>query len=445
MRILIIENTWMGGARYGFFDKTLLTAFSIFPTLYARKIAAITPKEHTVIVINERFSKIDFDKPYDIVNINYTTSTTPRAYEIADKFREKGVPVVLSGPHASALPDEAKQHADSVLLGWGELNWLQLLNDFQKNRLKPIYSHIKYDKSTCIPPTGVKVPGFVITGAIEATRGCPYKCDFCPETNMPGGSQFYVRPVNEVIGEIKSIPQKTMMFYDNSLTIKPEYTKSLFKEMKGLHKKFFCNGNVDVLAHDKEFVKLSKEAGCVSWLIGFESFSQKTIDAAGKKTNKIKEYYQAIKNIHEAGMAVIGSFVFGFDTDTKDVFDTTIAAIKKLEVDVADFCIMTPFPGTPIFKELESEGRILTKDWSKYTMKNVVFEPKNMTAEELLCGVRKMYSEFYSIPYTGKRIIKSLRLGVYPFFLVLARNAIANINSRIIFKNNKKVKNDLFR
>jgi len=435
MKILIVENTWLGGAKYGFFDKALFTAFSIFPTLYARKLAAITPKNHTVTVINERFSKIDFDEPYDIVNINYTTSTTPRAYEIADKFREKGVTVVLSGLHASALPEEAKQHADSVLLGWGELNWLELLKDFQKGKLKPIYNPIKYDKSTHIPPTNVKVPGFVMTGAIEATRGCPYKCDFCPETNMAGGSEFYTRPIGEVIDEIKSIPQKTIMFYDNSLTIRPEYTKSLFKEMKGLHKKFFCNGNVDILAHDKEFVKLSKEAGCVSWLIGFESLSQKTLDAAGKKTNKIDDYDKAIKNIHSQGMAVIGSFVFGFDTDTKDVFDATMAAIKKLEVDVADFCVMTPFPGTPIFKELESQNRILTKDWSKYTMRAVVFEPKGMTAKELLVGVRKMYSQFYSVPYTAKRIIKSLRLGLYPFFLVLARNAVANVNSRAIFKN----------
>ena len=438
MRLLIIENTWLGGSKYGFFDKTLLTAFSIFPTLYARKIAAITPKNHTVTVINERFSKIDFDEPYDIVNINYTTSTAPRAYEIADKFREKGVTVVMSGLHASALPEEAKQHADSVLVGWGELNWLQLIDDFQENKLKPLYSHVKYDESSIIPPTNIKVPGFVITGAIEATRGCPYNCDFCPEAVMSSGSQFYTRPVSEVIEEIKSIPQKTIMFYDNSLTIKPAYTKSLFKEMKGLHKKFFCNGNVDVLARDKEFVKLSKEAGCVSWLIGFESFSQKTIDAAGKKTNKIKDYHQAIKNIHDEDMVVIGSFVFGFDTDTKDVFDTTIEAIKKLEVDVADFCIMTPFPGTPIFKELDSQGRILTKDWSKYTMKNVVFEPKNMTADELLLGVRRAYSLFYSTSYTGKRIIKSLRLGVYPFFLVLARNTVANMNSRLFSKTTRR-------
>jgi len=430
MNILIIENVWMGNAKYGFFDKTVLTAFSILPTLYARRIAAITPKKHSVNVINERYTAIDFDKPYDIVHINFTSSTTPRAYEIADKFRKKYIPVVLSGLHASALPEEAKQHADSVLLGSGELNWLKLIEDFEKNELKPFYQPITYSKSTNIPPTNIELPGFVISGAIEATRGCPYQCEFCRETSVPGGSYFYTRPVEDVISEIKSMPQKFLTFYDTSLTIKPDYAKSLFKQMKGLNKKFSCNGNSDVLAHDKELIQLSKEAGCVSWLIGFESTSQKTIDEIGKKTNNVKEYQQAVKNIHDNGMVAIGCFVFGFDTDIKEVFDDTLKTIKKLEIDVADFSVLTPFPGTPLFTKLDNEGRILSKEWSKYTMKNVVFKPRNMTPEELREGVNKMYKEFYSTPYTVKRAIKSLRLGIYPFLLVLERNISANMNSR---------------
>jgi radical SAM superfamily enzyme YgiQ (UPF0313 family) len=433
MKILIIENVWMGKAKYGFFDKTMLTSFSILPTLDAREIAAITPKKHTVTVLNERYTKINFDKYYDIVNINFTTSTAPRAYEIADNFRKKGVKVVMSGLHASAVPNEAKQHADSVLLGRGEINWLKLLDDFEKNELKEYYKPINYDKSIMLPPTNVDLPGFVITGAIEATRGCPYRCEFCPESNIPGGEKFFTRPVDDVIAEIKSIPQKTITFYDNSLTINPVYTKSLFKKMKGLHKKFFFNGNADVLANDLEFVRLSKEAGCISWLIGFESISQKTIDSVGKKTNNVEEYVQAVKNIHDNGMAVIGDFMFGFDNDNPDIFNETLKVIKELQVDVADFCALTPFPGTPIFNKLDKEGRILTKDWSEYTLKNVVFKPKNMTVDELTYGLRKMYIGFYSTGYTVKRIIRSLRLGFYPFFFVLARNAVANMGSRRLF------------
>ena len=269
MEILIVENVWMGAQPYKFFDKFLLTAFSILPTLYARQLAAITPKEHEVIVVNERYAPINFQNHYDLVNINFTTSTAPRAYEIADAFRQKGVVVVLSGLHASAVPKEAKQHADSVLLGRGELNWLDLLSDINKKNLQPFYKAKAPEKSTILPPTQVTLPGFVMTGALEATRGCPYGCTFCPEGNLAGGSTFYKRSVEEVIQEIKSLPQKTLMFYDASLTIDPTYTKNLFKNMKGLHKRFFCNGNANVLAQDQELVQLSKEAGCVAWLIGF--------------------------------------------------------------------------------------------------------------------------------------------------------------------------------
>lgn len=423
----------MGDDSYKFFDKTLLTMFSILPTLYARQIAAITPKKHTVTVVNERYSKINFEEQYDIVNINFTTSTTPRAYEIADIFRKKGVTVVLSGLHASALPEEAKQHAESILLGRGELNWLKLLEDLEKNKLKPVYDPIRYNESVHIPPTNIKLPGFVITVAIEAARGCPYKCEFCPETNIPGGSHYYTRPVDDVIAEIKAIPQKTIMFYDNSLTIHPEYSKTLFKQMKGLHKKILCNGNADVLANDEEFVRLSKEAGCVAWLIGFESVSQKTIDEIGKKTNKVDEYFQAVKNIHDHKMAVIGCFIFGFDTDTYDVFDDTLKTIKELKIDVADFCVLTPFPGTPIFNKLEKEGRILTKDWVNYNLKTAVFQPKKMTEDEIHKGMQKMYSEFYSVPYTTRRVMRGFRLGFYPFFLIMTRNVVATMNARKLF------------
>ena len=433
MNILIIENVWMGGAKYKLFDKFILTAFSILPTLHARQIAAVTPKKHSVYVLNERYEKIDFDKKYDIVNINFTTSTASRAYEIADRFRKRGVRVVLSGLHAAALPEEAKKHADSVLLGRGELNWIECLKDFEKKSLKPIYHAISYSDDITIPPTNINLPGFVMTGAIEATRGCPYGCEFCPEVNIDDGSQFYTRPIKDVIEEIKAIPQKTIMFYDSSLTIDKEYTKKLFIEMKGVGKRFFCIGNSDVLANDVELVKLSKDAGCISWLIGFESVSQKTLDEIGKKTNKVKDYEQAVQNIHDYNMAVIGCFMFGFDSDKPTVFDETLRVIKKLKIDICDFCVLTPFPGTPTFNKLEKEKRILIKDWGKYNLKTVVFQPKQMSSDEIHIGMQKMYSEFYSIPYTTRRIFRGLKLGIFPFFLIMARNIVATMNSRKLF------------
>ena len=430
MNILIIETVWMGGARYRFLDKTLLTVFSILPTLQAREIAAITPKHHTVTIVNERYTPVPFEGTFDLVHINFVTSTAPRAYEIADSFRKIGVPVVLSGFHASALPDEAKHHADSVLIGKPELAWLTLLNDFEEKKLQPFYYAYPYDSTFPLPPTDVKLPGFVITGAVEATRGCPHHCEFCPESLVSNSSPYYERPVDEVIAEIKLLPQKTLMFYDASLTIHPAHTKALFKKMKGVHKKFFCNGNIDVLAHDPELVRLSKKAGCVAWLIGFESISQHTLEAVGKTTNKVSEYSQAIQNIHDNGMVVIGCFMFGFDTDTPDVFEQTLKEIEKWGIDVADFSILTPLPGTPIFQQLEQQGRLLTKDWKYYNMGHAVFTPKLMTPDQLQNGVRKMYNEFYAPVYTMKRILRSLRYGVYPFAVTFARNMVALMSRR---------------
>lgn len=431
MNILIIETIHSQKYNYSIFEKILLSTFSILPSLYPRRLAAITPKKHKIHVFNERYEQLNIDTNYDLVNIHFNTASAKKAYEVADRYREKNVKVVLSGLHASALPDEALKHSDSILLGRGELNWVTLLKDLENDTLKKLYPPEDYNNSNIeIPPTKIILPGFMITGAIEATRGCPYKCTFCPESNTPDGNKYYKRPVKEVINEIKSIPQKTIIFYDNSLTIDPNYTKKLFKEMIKLRKKFFCNGNVDILSNDIELIKLSKKAGCVAWLIGFESISQKTIEEVGKKTNKIEIYEKAIKNIHRHKMAVIGDFMFGFDNDTKEIFDTTLKTIKKMKIDIADFSILTPFPGTPIFTNLDKEKRLLTKEWAKYNMHNVVFKPKNMSAEELREGVIKMYSNFYSINHILKRIIRSMKLGFYPFFLILFRNIITTMGTK---------------
>lgn len=423
-----MENFWLGGKRLRLYEKLLLNTFSILPSLYPRQLAAITPKEHAVTIVNERYSSIDFHKQYDIVLIHFNFSSIPRAYELADIFKHKKITVVLSGWYPSIFPDEAKMHSDSVLIGKNETSWLDLLNDFKEGTLRPFYGPKKFDPSMKIPPTRVRIPGFMITGAIEATRGCPYRCEFCPETNIPGCSQYFTRPIDDVIEEIRDLPQKIIMFYDNSLTVNPTYTKSLFEKMKGLHKKFFCNGNVDVLAHDTELVRLSREAGCIAWLVGFESFSQDAIDATKKTTNLVADYAAAIHTIHENRMVVIGEFMFGFDTDTKEVFEETLAKILELGIDVADFSILTPFPNTPLFKKLESAGRILTKEWSTYDMGHVVFTPARMTPQELCEGVRRMYNEFYQPSYVARRLVKGLRRGIYPSAVILTRNLVALMN-----------------
>jgi radical SAM superfamily enzyme YgiQ (UPF0313 family) len=430
MNILLIEQLKRSSQSSNMFLTRFLTTFSILPTLYVRRLAAITPKKHQVTVINERYNPLKITADFDLVVINFNTSCSKIAYEIADQFQRKKITVVLCGLHASALPDEALMHADAVLIGRGECNYLTLLEDIENNALKTIYKPKPFDSSFCqIPPTNLSLPGLVVMGALEATRGCPYQCSFCPEGNTPNANQFYTRPVEEVIDEIKQIPQKILMFYDTSLTIDPTYTKKLFTQMKPLKKRFFCNGNIDVLANDPSFVTLSKKAGCIGWLVGFESFNQQSLHSLGKTSNRIQDYKRAIDNIHSQKMIVIGDFMFGFDSDTVEVFDETISMLNKLHIDVADFTILTPFPGTPLFDELKNQKRLLSTDWDQYTLFNPVFQPKQMSPEQLQNGVRSLYQRFYSSKYIVSRMLRSVSYGFYPFSAVVSRNILSSFNA----------------
>jgi len=256
--------------------------------------------------------------------------------------------------------------------------------------------------------------------AIQASRGCPMGCEFCSVTSNPEGCVFRTRSIDLVVEEIKKIKNKTLYFYDPSLTVNTDFTKKLFKEIKGLNKKFVCFGNANILAKDDELLGLAKDAGCQNWYVGFESVSQKTIDYLGKKSNKVQEYNKLIEKIHNHGMSVTGSFIFGFDTDTKNVFNDTIEAVYDLAIDVPEFTILTPYPGTPLFKRLDEEGRILTKDWTKYTETgNVVFQPKNMSPRELLEGCEEVIHEVFSFSNIIGRTTKNRKF--------LFRNILSNV------------------
>jgi len=394
--------------------------------LVCQTIVAVTPKKHSIKMVDEATEKVDFDEETDLVAISTLTRSAPRAYEIADEFRKRGKKVVLGGWHVSALPDEAKQHADSIVIGEGEDIFPQLLKDLEKDKLKPCYEQDKIVNLDKVPILSKeerkKFKSGPFSQSIQISKGCPVGCNFCSISYRKFGNIHRKRSVENVIKEIQTIPQKLIGFADPSLTIDTKYTKQLFKALKGENKIFSCEGNANVLGRDDELLKLAKEAGCTAWYVGFESVSQETIDSIGKTTNKVENYKSVIKKIHHHGMRVEGAFIFGFDTDTPTVFDETINTIKNWDLDLVDISILTPYPGTPLFDYLDKDNRILTRDWELYDSIHVVHKPKQMTPKELADGVQKVWEEFYSPFKTIKRAAYSVKLGKYPLISSVLRN-----------------------
>lgn len=376
--------------------RSLFTKFT-YPSLTLQQIASITPRKHIVDVIDERFERIDFRKSYDLIGISCLTYNSLRGYEISDIFRKQGGKVVFGGYHASLLPQEAKKHADSVVIGEAELTWPHLIEDLEKGILKPFYRADKLVEPEHIPPARHDIGNYTpFAESIQASRGCPTGCEFCAMQKIEG-AHFRGRPVNNIIEEMKSIKAKVLFFADASLTINPKYTKSLFNGMKEINAKSHCFGNINVLTRDDELLKMASEAGIDRWYVGIESISQENINAAGKRTNKVENYAKAIKKIKDNGMEVTGFFMFGFDNDTVDIFERTLQAIYEWELDVVSFSIVTPYPGTRLFERLEKEGRVISYDWSKYSEGHVNFKPNKMTEKELLEGIKGAAGEFYSV------------------------------------------------
>jgi radical SAM superfamily enzyme YgiQ (UPF0313 family) len=374
-----------------------------YPSLTLQQIAGVTPKEHYVKIIDERYEDIDFSKNYDLVGISCLTYNSLRGYEISEKFRRKGIHVIFGGYHASLLPEEVKKHCDSVVIGEAEITWPLLLEDYAKGKLKPYYKADRVVNSDEIPAArhdiGVYTPFFE---AIQATRGCPTGCEFCA-MNIVEGKKIRARPVDNIINEMRTIRARRIFFSDASLTVNPKYSKELFKEMAALNKKFDCFGNINVISRDDEFLRLSREAGVIKWYLGIESISQENINQAGKGTNKVENYAKAIRKIKDYGMTVTGFFIFGLDHDTPKIFERTLQAMYDWDLDEASFSIVTPYPGTRLFNRLEEEKRIINYDWSKYTEGNLNLKLNKMTQEELIDGIKKIAFNFYSLKSIFRR------------------------------------------
>jgi radical SAM superfamily enzyme YgiQ (UPF0313 family) len=409
-----------------------------YPIITLPHLAAITPRHHEVKIINENYEDLDFNEPADLVGITSYTMTAPRVYELADEFRRRGRKVVLGGYHPTAMPDEAKPHADSIVLGEAEAVWPELLQDAEKGKLKQFYGpNPDFDMAAIPPIRRDLIRQNPIAGAVQSTRGCPNQCEFCAIASFckHGVKQ---RPIKNVVEEIQQMPNRVFAIHDPSITVNPSYARELFKELikQKVHKGWVANGNANVLGKiDDEFLDLAYKAGCVEWFVGFESVSQESLNGIKKTVNKVEDFKRMIKRVHKHGMAIQGGIIFGFDQDTPDIFDATLEKMYEWELDAVEVNILTPYPGTPLFDRLEHEGRLLTRDWKRYNQVEVVFKPKNMTEKELFEGTRQVAKKFYTMPNV---IVRALRTFIIVKRVSAVLPAGTNYSFRLYYKRDFK-------
>lgn len=366
-------------------------------------LAAHTPAGHALKIVDESFGPDDMDEDVDLVGITVMTDLALRSYRIADAYRQRGVRVVMGGIHATVLPDESLRHADAVVLGEGEDVWPQLVSDAAAGRLQRVYRASKRTGMAGQPlPRRDLYPRLSLGSyapfavAIEASRGCPNRCEFCSVGRMMGYG-YRIRPVHEVASEIESIDLPNLFFVDDNLAFDRKAARELFTAMIPLRRRWVGQGQVS-LAEDLELLTLMRRSGCEGLLIGFESMQKETQDSMPKVRKLKVDYREAVRRFHAEGIALLGAFVFGFDHETKDVFDRTIQFISESGLEFAELRCLVPYPGTRLYQRLLEEGRLPTPDWwLSGEQSPLLFRPKSMTPDELLSGVQRVATEVHSV------------------------------------------------
>jgi radical SAM superfamily enzyme YgiQ (UPF0313 family) len=377
------------------FGKHVLT-----PTLALTSIAASTPANWTVRYWDENL--LQGSPPADpfpqVVGITVHLTFAARAYELASWFRARGAKVILGGLHVQSCPDECAPHADSLAFGDGVQLWGRILNDVEVDRLQPTYYadyRSLYRESP--PPRRDLLPkaSFLTTTSLIATRGCHNRCDFCYLSTDGTHVPYMTRDVEQIVDEFVADGEPYAVFTDNNLGSRPEYLRSLSRALRPLEKIWTAAVSIDV-TDDSSLIREMALSGCTGVFVGFESLQSQNIEDAGKKSPPPADYARRVALFHEYGIQVNGSFVFGFDHDHGDVFQRTVEWIEANRLECATFHILTPYPATPLFRQLAAEGRILHRDWSRYDTANVVFRPKHMSADELAAGYEWCYERLFS-------------------------------------------------
>jgi radical SAM superfamily enzyme YgiQ (UPF0313 family) len=407
-------------------------------------VAAVTPPDVEVKIVDEAFEKVSFEEKVDLVGITVQTPVAPRAYQIAEEFKKRGIPVVMGGVHASMLPEEALQHVDAVVVGEAEEVWPELIEHLRKGQMRQIYQGNGFVNPSSLPLPKRELLNekfYFPLKLLETTRGCPHRCDFCGVSKF-FGFRYRNRPISEIDRELKTLFQKVpamnpllkkilslfskdlpyflkrrlLYIIDSNVAGDRRFALDLVSLLKEFDLLWYGHAPVSI-AFDQKLLEGFSQSGCIALNIGFESFSTKNLQTMGKGFNQPSRYAEAVERIHDRGMGIMGTFIVGLDDDDPGVFQRIIDFCIDERLDWALTFIMAPYPGTDSFLRLEKEGRIFCRDWEKYDSLNVVYQPLLMSVGELEKGMRRVWKEVFSLPSIYKRIIK--RPWVHPIFYLM--------------------------
>ena len=360
-------------------------------------LAGFVRAPHTVALIDEYNQTVDLDAPADLVGITCNTPNAAHVYAMADAFRARGRRVVIGGPHATLLPDEAAAHADAVVVGEAETTWPQVLADAEAGALAPRYSDSGAPSLAGLPHARrdlIHRRG-LLRDTIVATRGCPHRCSYC-NLRQIYAPEIRFRPVEEVVAEVRTFRSPAFTFWDDQLFMNPRYALRLFEALRGQNKRWAAMVTLASTRNEK-LLQAAADAGCVCLFLGLESFSPESLRLANKAFNVVESYEEGIGRIHAHGISVQAGIVFGFDGDDEDTFELTLRGATRAGIDGATVSILTPFPRSPVYEDLAAQGRLLTDDWSYYNGKTAVaFQPARMSPQALWDGYMWFRREFFS-------------------------------------------------
>jgi radical SAM superfamily enzyme YgiQ (UPF0313 family) len=371
--------------------------YSLFPPLGLATLASYFKEDDEVTLQDEHVENLDLNDEPDLVVIQVYITSAHRAYQIADHYRAKGVYVCLGGLHVTSLPEEAAEHGDTIFIGPGEHIWQEFLRDFQAKQPQKIYfSNVRTLANLPFPRRDlIKRRLYLVPNSIVVSRGCPHVCDFCyKEAFFEGGKSFYTLSTDRALAEIESLPGKHLYFLDDHLFGNPHFAASLFDGMIGMGRLWQAAGTVQSILKPGLLEK-AVASGLRSLFVGFETLNPANLMQQHKYQNLDRDYSAAIRRLHDLGVMVNASFVFGMDEDESDVFDRTVEWAIEQGIETATFHVLTPYPTTALYKRLKSENRITTFNWDLYDTRHTVFMPRQIGARELEAGYWRAYREFY--------------------------------------------------